>query len=100
MFRSSSRIFLETTSTASGASTRRRAAPASSSRRLRRRRALCTCSSARRRRSAPDSARRPGWIHRKALRQRGVEFLRGVTYKSVEDDGFRIEVAARSASST
>ena len=34
-----------------------------------------------------------GWIHRKALRQRGVEFLRGGTYKSVEDDGFRIAVA-------
>ena len=34
-----------------------------------------------------------GWIHRKALRQRGVEFLRGVTYKCVEADGFRIEVA-------
>ena len=34
-----------------------------------------------------------GWIHRKALRQRGVEFLRGVTYKRVEADGFRIEVA-------
>ena len=34
-----------------------------------------------------------GWIHRKALRQRGVEFLRGVTYKSVEADGFRIAVA-------
>jgi len=34
-----------------------------------------------------------GWIHRKALRQRGVEFLRGVTYKSVEDDGFHVEVA-------
>ena len=34
-----------------------------------------------------------GWIHRKAPRQRGVEFLRGVTYKSVEDDGFHVEVA-------
>mmetsp|Transcript_10159 Transcript_10159/g.29831 ORF Transcript_10159/g.29831 Transcript_10159/m.29831 type:complete len:741 (+) Transcript_10159:172-2394(+) len=34
-----------------------------------------------------------GWIHRKALRQRGVDFLRGVTYKRVEADGFRIEVA-------
>ena len=34
-----------------------------------------------------------GWIHRKALRQRGVEFLRGVTYKSVEDDGFHVEIA-------
>ena len=42
-----------------------------------------------------------GWIHRKALRQRGVEFLRGVTYKSVEDDGFHVEVAgAERASST
>ena len=41
-----------------------------------------------------------GWIHRKALRQRGVEFLRGVTYKSVEDDGFTSKWPARSASST
>ena len=31
-----------------------------------------------------------GWIHRKALRQRGVEFLKGVSYKNVGDDGFRI----------
>ena len=41
-------------------------------------------------RSAPDWARRRAGFTG-ALRQRGVEFLRGVTYKSVEDDGFHVE---------
>ena len=33
-----------------------------------------------------------GWIHRAALRQRGVEFVKGCEYVSVEDDGFHVKV--------
>ncbi|KAK7249724.1 L-glutamate synthase [Aureococcus anophagefferens] len=36
-----------------------------------------------------------GWIHRAALRQRGVEFVRGCEYVSVEDDGFHAKVDGR-----
>ncbi|KAH8046832.1 hypothetical protein JL722_13467 [Aureococcus anophagefferens] len=41
-----------------------------------------------------------GWIHRAALRQRGVEFVKGCEYVSVEDDGFHVKVDGERACST
>jgi 2,4-dienoyl-CoA reductase (NADPH2) len=33
-----------------------------------------------------------GWIHRAALRARGVEMIAGVTYRRIDDDGLHITI--------
>jgi 2,4-dienoyl-CoA reductase (NADPH2) len=33
-----------------------------------------------------------GWIHRKTLKERGVEMLRGVEYRGIDDEGLHIRV--------
>ncbi|MEJ2577894.1 MAG: FAD-dependent oxidoreductase, partial [Kineosporiaceae bacterium] len=39
--------------------------------------------------------RTTGWVHRAALRARGVEFVSGVTYTGIDADGLHLTVAGR-----
>lgn len=36
-----------------------------------------------------------GWIHRSALKMKGVHMVPGVTYRKIDDDGLHISIAAR-----
>ncbi len=43
-------------------------------------------------RHGKDLGKTTGWIHRASLKKRGVEFLGGVEYQKVDDDGLHITV--------
>ncbi|WP_166268090.1 NADPH-dependent 2,4-dienoyl-CoA reductase [Marinobacter caseinilyticus] len=36
-----------------------------------------------------------GWVHRNSLKHRGVEMLRGVSYRKIDDDGLHVTVSSK-----
>ena len=90
-WRPSSRISRARTTSRNGASTARSRSAAASCRRGRRRRpAASIYCSARPGGSAQTLGKTTGWIHRTALKHRGVVMRNGVSYQRIDDAGLHI----------